>query len=61
VAVTAFDRNDGVFSMTTLLAALSPGEVMGGYPELAARLDRPGEILAGWLVAVALLLALAAF
>ena len=45
--------------MTTLLAALSPGEVMGGYPELAARLDRPGEILAGWLVAVALLLVLA--
>ena len=32
-----------------------------GQPEIEARLDRPGEILAGWLITASLLVMLAMF
>lgn len=46
--------------MTSMFEALRLCEVMS-QPELAARLDRQGEVLAGWLVTVGLLLVLAVF
>lgn len=44
--------------MTSMFAELWPFE-LAGRPEVAARMDRPGEVLAGWGVAIALLLVLA--